>query len=167
MRPQDPSNAQLRKAQARGEIIEQAWEMWWVPLPPRSVGELSDQALEPSGDPFLVASNLRFAKWTMFDDRERKTAMTATWEQQLPAYVELEVETTSGLTANWMFEVDWGRGPEVPPQPTELGPKIALPVDGDSTPAGGTKPTGGKQIGPSRSQPRSGKTSPGPVFGKP
>ncbi len=170
LRPQAPSNVQIRKAQARGETIEPAWEMWWVPLPPRTNGDLSDVSLELAGDPFLVASNLRFAKWTMFDDRAKKTAMTATWEQQLPAYVELEVETTSGLTANWMFEVDWGRGPEVPAPPAETGTKKAVPVDGDSTPAGGSKPSGAggaKQIGPSRSQPRSGKSSSGPAFGKP
>ena len=119
LRPQPLTGKRLRKAQASGIAPVQAWEMWWVPLPPRHPGSEapSDEEMAFAGPPYRIASNIRYAKWTVFDDREKKYELKATWEQQLPAHIELAVETTGGLTANWMFEVDWGRGPEVPPAP--------------------------------------------------
>jgi prepilin-type N-terminal cleavage/methylation domain-containing protein len=146
LRPQEPSAEQWRQARARGEEPEQAWQMWWVPLPPRENGSSApsiDEVME-AGEPFLIASNLRYVQWTMFDDNEHKSAMNATWEQQLPAHIEVAVETVSGLNANWMFEVDWGRGPEVPPKPTDAGAKQAQPVDPASGGGGGAPADGGK-----------------------
>lgn len=132
LRPQQPTPAQIREAEASGVEPPRAWEMWWVPLPPRANGSSAPSAEDilSRGDAFVIASNLRYVQWTLFDDNERKSSLNATWEQQLPAYIEVAVETTSGLNANWMFEVDWGRGPEVPPPPVDLGPKKAEPVDG-------------------------------------
>jgi len=112
LRPQQglPSNLGNDRDPPTGPPV--AWEMWWTPLYPRASAS-PEEVSTPSGEPYRVASNLRYAHWRFFDDRQRKDAMSATWTQQLPAYVELEVQTTAGLMANWMFEVDWAIGPEM------------------------------------------------------
>ncbi len=138
LRPQEFTGKETRRAMADGKELPQAWEMWWVPLPPRPNGSEPPSAGEIAlfGKPYLVASNLRFVKWRLFDDRSWHSTAVATWEQQLPAYIELSAETTAGLSAKWLFEVDWARGPEVPPSAkTDDGVKKATPVD---QPSGGT-----------------------------
>ena len=159
LRPQEPTPAQLREAQSQGVEPPRAWEMWWVPLPPRANGSEAPamEDILARGDAFVIASNLRYIQWTMFDDGERKSTMNATWEQQLPAYIEVAVETTSGLNANWMFEVDWGRGPEVPPPPVDLGPKKAEPVNGDGLGAPSGAPKRPPARAPRSSEPKEGK----------
>jgi hypothetical protein len=93
----------------------QAWELWWVPLPPRREADSAvDAEPTPIGRPYKVCSNIRALRWRMFDDRAFKTAHSAIWTSSLPAYIELQVETTAGLKADWLFEVDWSVGPEVP-----------------------------------------------------
>ncbi|MDX2130865.1 MAG: prepilin-type N-terminal cleavage/methylation domain-containing protein [Planctomycetota bacterium] len=103
------------------------WELWWVPLPAR--GEYVDDPSPPSpvlGEAYQVAANIRYARWTFFDDRERKVAFEAATRQALPAYVELEIETGAGLRAKYMFETDGSYGPEsarppeAPPAPGEV-----------------------------------------------
>ncbi|MCX5688664.1 MAG: prepilin-type N-terminal cleavage/methylation domain-containing protein [Planctomycetota bacterium] len=157
LRPQQPTPAQIREAESNGVEPPRAWEMWWVPLPPRANGSSAPSAedLLSRGDAFVIASNLRYVQWTLFDDNERKNSLSATWEQQLPAYIEVAVETTSGLNANWMFEVDWGRGPEVPPPPVDLGPKKAEPVDGSGGKS--STPTPRRPSPIPRSAPKEGK----------
>lgn len=168
LRPQ-PLTAAQAAAFERGEWPEEAraWQMWWVPLRPRESGlEPAERESPEVAMEFLVASNLRYVEWKMFDDKEHKSAMVATWEQQLPAYVEVSVQTVSGLNANWMFEVDWGRGPEVPPRPKASGSAEAGPEDANGggergrgrRPDGGGPPgpkadpsKGAKQVAPSRS----------------
>lgn len=131
LRPQPLTRAQALAIE-RGEWPEEerAWQMWWVPLRPRESGlEPAERESPEVASEFLIASNLRYVQWTMFDDGEHKSRMVATWEQQLPAYVEVAVQTVSGLDANWMFEVDWGRGPEVPPRPKAPGSQEAKPEE--------------------------------------
>lgn len=139
VRPMPVSQGSIDAARVQGVDVEQAWEMWWVPLPPRKDMNSSPSSFEiaAAGEPYLVASNLRFVKWMMYDDGEEKQAISSTWTSQLPAYIELSVETTAGLASKWMFEVDWGQGPEVPPEPQDLGPKRATTVDGSVQPGGG------------------------------
>jgi hypothetical protein len=31
----------------------------------------------------------------------------------LPAYIEFQIQTSTGIRAEWMFEVGWAKGPEV------------------------------------------------------
>lgn len=120
------------------------WQVWWVPLPrlsadgqvePLQVDQEDPLAGQPR--PFLVASNLRYVKWTAFQERERKTELTSTWNSDLPAYVEVEAKTAAGLTVNWMFEIDWAVGPEVAKLPSTPGtPGAATPgaAPGAATP---------------------------------
>lgn len=101
------------------------WELWWVPMSARETGvqEQPEQPSIPAGEPIVVASRLRYLRWVMFDNSEKKVAMQVARQRDLPAYVEVEVETESGLYANWMFEVVWASGPEVLPRPNDTDPR--------------------------------------------
>jgi hypothetical protein len=142
LRPQPltPREARDRKTQglvnANGEATPYACEVWWVPLPPRRSGEEAGSQLSQAGqagEPYLVARNITYLKWTMFDDGQERQEMNATWESQLPGYVKLAVQTASGISARWTFEVDWSRGPEVPVRAApERGLNRATPVGGNS-----------------------------------
>ncbi len=102
------------------------WQVWWVPLPrlgSDGLPEVVDYNDNPNAladsmaRPFLVASNLKYIKWTVFHRRERKAELSSIWSSDLPAYVEVQAETGAGLAVNWMFEIDWAVGPEVAHQP--------------------------------------------------
>ena len=104
------------------------WQIWWVPLP--RIGSDGTVEVLPGSDPaqgdpvsrqYLIASNLRYVKWTVFQGRQRKDELTSIWSGDLPAYVELEVETAASLRVNWMFEIDWAVGPEVPHKSSTAG----------------------------------------------
>jgi prepilin-type N-terminal cleavage/methylation domain-containing protein len=92
------------------------WEVWWVPLPAEEGPgeELDLDAPEPE-EPFLVAHDIAYIEWKVFQGRERRTQYAARLNEEIPAYIELEAETVSGLRANWLFEVDWTMGNESPP----------------------------------------------------
>jgi prepilin-type N-terminal cleavage/methylation domain-containing protein len=100
-----------------------AWELWWVPLAPRhTIEEVRDMGraravLEASsyGEPFKIANDLASCRFRMFDDRVRKSEFEATIQNQLPAYVEVDIATVGGQTASWLFEVSWATGPETRP----------------------------------------------------
>lgn len=111
------------------------YELWWIPLPVKS--EYIDDPpppVGPLGEPYLIASNIRYARWTMYDDRERKVQLEGAVRQNIPAYAELEVETGIGLAAQFMFEVDFAQGPE------------SLRVAPPATP-GGSEESGGSKGG--------------------
>ncbi|CAG1006041.1 hypothetical protein PHYC_03282 [Phycisphaerales bacterium] len=102
------------------------YELWWIPLPVKS--EYVDDPpppVGPLGEPYLVASNIRYARWTMYDDREKKVRLEGAVRQNVPAYAELDIETGVGLSAQFMFEVDFAQGPEslrvAPPPASNLG----------------------------------------------
>ncbi len=176
LRPQPltPREARERVAQGlvnnAGEATPYACEVWWVPLPPKRSSEdrTTTQPTQdpPASEPYLVARNITYLKWTMFDDGQERQEMDATWESQLPGYVKLAVETASGISARWTFEVDWGRGPEVPmPPPAERGLNRAVPVGaaGSSGSSSGTRGVSGgnrggtKSVPPGTSAPKEGK----------
>jgi len=110
------------------------WELWWIPLPPKNdtlIDPTDAKAVEAAarerqtamasgavGDPYKVASNLAFVEWRMFQGRARQRQFEAAYWSDLPAYVEMEVETADGLTGNWLFEVSADQGAEVPPSDT-------------------------------------------------
>lgn len=127
------------------------WELWWVPLQPR--GEYLDDPPPPPlmlGDAYLIARNIRYARWTFFDDREHKVAFETALRQGLPAFVELEVETGAGLRSQFMFETDWAIGPETArPTPPPSTPEGAGGPGrgGTGTGGGGTFGTGGGGTG--------------------
>lgn len=165
LRPQPLTPREARERQTRGEVDASgqprsyAWEVWWLPLPPRALGSIdpTDSEMVTAGEPYLVAQNITFMKWELYDDDLERTEMKATWQQQLPAYVRLTVETASGMTSKWMFEVNWGRGPEVPQQAATPGPARAKPVgEAGQTPEKSAQPAQpAARGGPPRLSPRS------------
>lgn len=105
-------------------------ELWWVPMPPRNVpaGLVFDETTLPG--PRLLCAHVAELRWTAFIDRARTPRVRAVEARQLPAYVELELRTTEGLHASWMFELGWIPGAEV---------EIAAPTtDEDEGGAGGS-----------------------------
>lgn len=88
----------------------QTYSLWWRPLP-----SLSDDGTPvPSAPPPPVElmDRLVYFHVQMFDDSRMKDELTATWERDLPGYVQVEFETIEGVWRKWMFEVDWNNGSE-------------------------------------------------------
>jgi prepilin-type N-terminal cleavage/methylation domain-containing protein len=135
------------------------WDLYWVRLRPRERIEAFDAPLAPPqyvGEPTLVASGLRYFNIRIFKDRGWIRQHAATYFQHLPAYVQVEVETTTGIWAKWLFEVGWVMSAEVPKDANE-GPVNAAgqPIDADGAAKDGTtetvlgadgKPVEGRQI---------------------
>ncbi len=134
------------------------WTLWWRALPLPEHGGAIARDTDPTEDPGAVAlvSGLTKCRWTAFDDRERKSKLSAAWATELPAYVELEIATNRGASANWMFEVGWSNGTETA---DEAGPETsATGEDETQEPATRTgSPRGGRPRGPVRSQPTRGR----------
>ncbi len=128
------------------------YTLWWRPLPHEAQGAAGSLfTLEPEEDPGAVpiASGLEKCSWLAFSKRERKSGFRALQFQDLPAYMEMEVRTTTGLTANWMFEVDWTNGPETT---EELESKELAAPDGGAVAAmggaGAAGAGGGTRVSP-------------------
>jgi hypothetical protein len=125
-------------AQARAEGKPVLYELWWRPMPaavetnrkavntatpttstdPVPEPETNAANLDPRqryawGEPVLLADNLVKCNWKLYSEGQRRAAHNAVWEKELPAYVEFEVQTRTGLYANWMFEIGWTKGPEL------------------------------------------------------
>jgi hypothetical protein len=121
------------------------------------------------GRPYFVAGNLKYARWTAFFRKEKRGDLVSTWSSDLPAYVELQVETSAGLQSNWMFEIDWANGPEVAKKPEPTAADASKFRLGEAAAATGTagQPTRGERPvtrdGPAarpakpREKPRGGK----------
>jgi hypothetical protein len=152
VRPQPPrnSNGQMMQASFPQDLqqnITGLWQVWWVPLPrldstgvpeaPQDPADLAEGAIPQIPQPFLVASDLRYIKWTVFHERDRKPELSSTWSGDLPAYVEVEAQTAAGLAVNWMFEIDWAVGPEVPHPPTTPAGGAGAAGSTDKAGAGG------------------------------
>lgn len=170
-----------------GETISgeaRGWEVWWVPLPPEAGPgeELDLDAPEPE-EPFLVAHDIAYIEWKVFQGRERRTQYAARLNEEIPAYIELEVETVSGLRANWLFELDWTMGNESPPvvpvapvavpgqplqpgQPAAPGANPAKPgesvVPGSPTPGGPAQVDKPEPSAPVPDKPENPQPNPGP-----
>lgn len=136
---------------------EVPWDLYWVRLRPRERVESFDVPLAPpqyAGEPILIASGLRYFNVRIFKDRSWIRQHSATYFQHLPAYVQVEVETTTGIWAKWLFEVGWVMSAEVPKDAND-SPAIAggAPIDKDGAPKDGAtggdgtaKPVEGRKI---------------------
>ena len=102
-------------------------ELWWVPLPPQDMPD-SIRFLERTlPEPTLLCANVASLKWTGFMDHQRLDHIRAIESRQFPAYVELEITTTGGLYASWMFELGWTPGSETG---MSDAPAIGSPIGG-------------------------------------
>jgi prepilin-type N-terminal cleavage/methylation domain-containing protein len=128
---------------------EAGWTLWWRPLSipdGRTTGEPGGNDgdtrwMDPADDPAAteLITGLERCQWTVYVKREKQTQYAAVWALALPAYVELSVKTTAGVTARWMFEVGWSNAPEIVEDPRVPEPGGEQPAAGDESagPAGG------------------------------
>ncbi len=114
-----------------------AWDLWWVPLKPRQdPGEVepgaraprSTQTNEPlheraRGAPVLIASDIAFMNWRVFQGRKKHDAYEGRFWRDLPAYIEVTIETVGGLRGDWLFEIG---PPIIGAEATKPSPKIDM-----------------------------------------
>ncbi len=98
------------------------WTLWWRPMTLEEIDHLEaggawliDEVQTDLGQMRLAAAapllrGLTECRWLFFDDREKLEAYQGLEMNDLPAYVELEIRTKSGLYANWMLEMGWTVG---------------------------------------------------------
>lgn len=86
------------------------YSLWWRPLP--SLGDDATPVGAPPPPPVELMDRVVYFHVQMFDDSQMKDELAATWERDLPGYVQVEIETVEGLWRKWMFEVDWNNGSE-------------------------------------------------------
>lgn len=92
---------------------EPSWELWWVSLPRLGQAPGEVELAPVLDEPFRVASHIRYLSWRFYRDRDWMHEVHAAISDELPAYVEVEIETTAGLRDKWLFEISFARGPEL------------------------------------------------------
>jgi prepilin-type N-terminal cleavage/methylation domain-containing protein len=136
-------------------VPPEGWTLWWRPVYgeeywARQRGEAFDIDLRPIllAEAVPLVRGIRRLRWTAFaaepdpDDPqapaivERWPRYDATTVEEIPGYVELEIETTTGTYANWMFEMGWSLADETSDQQTEQTEQNETPEP--------TEPTGGE-----------------------
>ncbi|MFN9976155.1 MAG: hypothetical protein ACK58T_40285, partial [Phycisphaerae bacterium] len=146
------------------------------PTGPPAEGELEPKVTDPRqlyawGEPVLLADNLVKCNWKLYSEGQRRPAHHAVWEKELPAYVEFELQTRTGLYANWMFEIGWTKGPELAsragggpgagPLQSQNPEARGGDVAGGAGAAGGTPDSTGRGTTPTGIQPPTGTGSNG------
>ncbi len=129
----------LRPMPLRENDEEQSWEILYTRLAPRDRLEqfgMPLQAIRPIGEPVVLAQGIRYFNVRVFRERQWGRSMEATYFQHLPAYVQVEVETTAGLWAKWLFEVGWLLGPETQQERDYKSGGSKTGPDGKNNPSG-------------------------------
>lgn len=93
LRPDDAEGMDALAREARNDD-RIGWTLWWQPVDSRS-------------EPARIASGLAACAFQVFRDREMVSELLAYSPEEMPTYVQLEVETLTGLYANYLFEVVW------------------------------------------------------------
>jgi hypothetical protein len=94
---------------------QRTWTLWWRPLE-RRVDEMGVEVFAPADDLSVpLATGLLSARWSVFFEGEWKSEHATAAVLDLPAYVKLQITTSAGLQADWLFEVGWSMGPEFKP----------------------------------------------------
>ncbi|MEM0983036.1 MAG: prepilin-type N-terminal cleavage/methylation domain-containing protein [Planctomycetota bacterium] len=100
------------------------WTLWWRPVTETEyVVRESGRVFDPDSNPEYLAQaipllrGVTVARWDVIADRavegsdrrvlERYSEYRALSETDVPGYVELEVETASGVFHSWAFEIGW------------------------------------------------------------
>jgi hypothetical protein len=131
------------------------WEVWWRTYAlnegPTGAGGAGGVPRVPLGEQ-RVARGFTRLKWSFVRSDEarqlqRLTEASATDPSEMPAYVELEVETVLGFKAQWMFEVGYVLAREqdaLSDLPGELADRLAGidPLTGEPREGGGGRGDG-------------------------
>lgn len=115
----------------------------------------------------LLMSNLTFCRWTVFSKGELREEHTATWSEELPAYVFLRTETALGTFHEWLFELAWSTGKEpgtetrTPVEDAQSAENNAGNAGAQNQPAGNNNASGrnNNATDPQRSRPGSSNSS--------
>lgn len=129
-----------------------AMTLWWRPI--QHDGTPFYDSVEPDREnqALRLVDGIRSLRWQIFDDGIRHERFVGTWESELPAYIELEIRTVTGLYANWMFEIGWSIGAEwVAPAPQD-------PNDDDDDPDDAQQPGAANAAGDAPAGPDAGRT---------
>lgn len=141
LRPDDQASTQTLSRQSRGDD-RIGWSLWWQPLDGRS-------------DPARVASGLAACHFQMFFGREMLDSLTAHSTTAMPTYIKVEVETLTGLYADYLFEVVWTVDALVEDEAAETNTTTNT---GGGAAAGGGR--GGNRAGDGRGGGRQGERDP-------
>jgi len=138
-----------------------SWSLWWRPLTQAEIDVLweenlsADESLRedymrraartlpdgPLSGAVKLVSDLEWCRWEVVRGGETLSSCTAYAQEELPAFVTLELKTMSGMWMKWMLEVDWTRGPE-PGDPVEGSGGSGAQQLPTPTPAGGNNLNG-------------------------
>jgi len=146
--PNDPTKTDpLNAAGATGEGIAPP------PLEPAVDGPIQ-QSNEPVAS-LLVARNLERCNFRLVRSGENGlieplTEARVVTEEELPAYLELDIATKQGQTATWMFEVGWTVEPRRPPGSRNLGNTLRGGKDGAAAASGRSSASGRGSFGGSK-----------------
>lgn len=125
----------------------------------RARGPFTSELDETTGPPqrLALATNLRTVRWEVVRDSETLEELAATWADELPAYITLEIVTTNGRWQKWMFEVNMNLcfyGPEpgsaVEGQPGNASELPIQPVAGADANRAGEGSASRRRIEPTR-----------------
>ncbi len=129
-----------------GRDYEPGWTLWWRPVFPDEIAriqaglpESSDDMLRAAAEAYPLVRGIKKCRFLAFDNAFRKPVYAARTATDLPAYVEVEIETYSGIYSNWMFEVGWLNGPDptIIEEEESDDPDAAPAPDGNGNGAGG------------------------------
>jgi hypothetical protein len=104
---------------------DMTWALRWRPVFAwMGEGGLVEHHPAPLSHAVTLARGLKWVQWRVFYMGEGRaqsqwhTEYEASSVLELPSYMELQVQTTSGLAAEWLFEISWSEGPELVGQPS-------------------------------------------------
>lgn len=102
-----------RPAQSQAERVAElsgqrplSWTLWWRPVDPA----VQADPLAAATDAVVVATDLVRCDWQVFEVDTWSEQYAAAQASDLPAYAKMQVETTSGLAGEWLFEIGWTIG---------------------------------------------------------
>lgn len=133
-----------------GRDIPDGWTLWWRPMYGEEYwARQSGLQFDIDSNPALLAEAvplirgvraMRVFAFAAEENpegpdlplvRQRWPAYEASTAAELPGYVEMEIETTGGMVANWVFEMGWSITDESVGEPGD-GPADSQPDDQDS-----------------------------------
>ncbi len=140
----------------------EGWTLWWRPIygveyqaRQRGVPYDIDRHPELLAEAVPLIRGIRMMRWYAFAAEENPDDPNAPviadrWPEyagltadDIPGYMEAEIETTSGSYASWMFELGWSLADEYVTEGNTGDEEDEQPTDGDRPPGGDQPPPGG------------------------
>lgn len=81
------------------------WNLSWRPIRAAVLDRVPSYLPAEDDEVVPLLEGARSIRWLAFQDSKMKASYTTSYMTELPAYLVLEVEMPSGLSAQWMFEI--------------------------------------------------------------